>query len=193
MTFLPSPGLSRARAFFAPWTDLSIIAILVGCDIAARLAPHAPNFAPVAASALFAASVLRVRALSLLVPIAAMLLGDALLGFYDWRVMASVYIALSLPACAACLSARLRRPAMVIPVMLSSSLAFFAITNFAVWAFAAMYPPTAGGLVTCYVAALPFLKYSVAGDLFWATVLFGGYWLLQNVAGVKARQLIAVR
>lgn len=182
----------RMRASRAIGTDPLIVAALIGLDVAARLAPHAPNFTPVAASALFAAGLLRFRALSLLVPFVGMLLGDAVHGFYDWRIMTTVYAALSLPACAACLSSRLRAPRMIVPVMLSCSLAFFLITNFAVWMFGAMYPATMAGLVTCYVAALPFLKYTIAGDLFWAGALFGGYRLLQCVPAAEIGRLKAV-
>lgn len=167
------------RASRVPATDLSIIAGLVGLDVIARILPHAPNFTPVAASALFAASVLRLRALSVLVPIAAMMLGDAALGFYDVRVMAVVYAALALPALAACVSRRFRAAAIV-PILLASSLTFFLVTNFAVWAFSPIYAATLSGLLECYLAALPFLQNMLAGDLFWGLVLFGGYWLLQR-------------
>jgi hypothetical protein len=44
-----------------------------------------------------------------------------------------------------------------------------------------MYSLDMAGLTQCYVAALPFLKYTVAGDLFWAAVLFGGAWLVQRL------------
>jgi hypothetical protein len=69
----------------------------------------------------------------------------------------------------------------VVPAALSCSLIFFATTNFAVWAFSGMYSLDMAGLTQCYVAALPFLKYTVAGDLFWAAVLFGGAWLVQRL------------
>jgi hypothetical protein len=128
---------------------------------------------------------LRIRGLSLLVPVTALLVADTVQGFYDWRIMAAVYAALSLPACAACLSGRLRGARMIVPVMLSSSLAFYLITNFAVWAFTPAYAANTGGLVACYVAALPFLKYTIAGDLFWAVFLFGGYGLMQNVSAAN--------
>ncbi len=183
MNFMPRGAsllLNQVRAR-APWTELLVVAFLVGLDVAARLLPHAPNFTPVAASALFAASILRVRGLALVVQLAAMMVGDAVLGFYDWQVMAIVYGALSLPACAVCLSSRLRRPRMIVPVMLSSSLTFFLLTNFAVWAFSPMYAANPGGLVACYVAALPFLKYAIAGDLFWSAALFGTFWFAQNI------------
>ncbi len=166
--------------------DLIMIACLIGLDVAARLVPHAPNFTPVAATALFAASVLRMRALAVLVPIAGMMLGDAMLGSYDARIMIAVYATLALPACAGALSRTLRRPLWIVPILVSSSLIFFLVTNLAVWAFGAMYPANAAGLLTCYVAALPFLRNMLAGDLFWGFALFGGYWLLQGIRAASA-------
>ena len=167
-------------------TDLFAVVFLVGIDVVARILPHAPDFTPVAATALFAASVLRVRALSILVPVAGMWLGDLLLGFYDFRVMAVVYATLALPALAACLSSRLRRPDMIVPLLLSTSLTFFLVTNFAVWALSPLYAANTSGLVKCYVAALPFLQNMIAGDLCWALVLFGAYWLLQAMRAPRA-------
>ena len=54
------------------------------------------------------------------------------------------------------------------------SLFFFVTSNFAVWAFSGMYSLDLAGLIQSYVAALPFLDNSIAGDLFWSAVLFGG-------------------
>ena len=162
-----------------------MIAFLVGLDVAARLLPHAPDFTPIAATALFAASILRVRALAVLVPIAGMMIGDAVLGTYDLRVMTAVYAALTLPAGAAFLSSRLRSR-LIAPILLSSSLLFFLITNLAVWAFSPMYAASAAGLVKCHIAALPFLRNMVAGDLFWGLVLFGGYWLAQQLQTARS-------
>jgi hypothetical protein len=184
-TILPNQ-IRVVRAPRAVSADLLAVASLVGIDIAARILPHAPDFTPVAATALFAASVLRVRALSIVVPVAGMWLGDLLLGFYDFRVMAAVYAALALPAVALCLSRRLRRPGMIVPVLLSTSLTFFLVTNFAVWAFSPLYAANTAGLVKCYVAALPFLQNMIAGDLFWGLVLFGTYWMLQTARAPRA-------
>ena len=163
--------------------------------VAARLLPHAPDFTPVAATALFAASVLRVRALSVVVPLIGMILADAWLGFYDLRIMAAVYGTLALPACAAWLSGRMRRPVAIVPVLLSSSLIFFVVTNFAVWALGPMYTANAAGLLKCYIAALPFLQNMLCGDLLWGLVVFGGHWLVQNARAVKRgdRHGVAVR
>src|SRR5262249_3823053 len=61
-------------------------------------------------------------------------------------------------------------------LVLSSSLLFFATTNFAVWAFSGMYAHDLHGLVLCYVAALPFLWNTVAGDMLWTALLFATWW-----------------
>jgi len=169
--------------------DTVIVASLVGLDVAARLLPHAPDFTPVAASALFAASVLSKRGLALLVPIAGLMLGDAVLGFYDFRIMIIVYAMLALPAGVALLPHRFRRLRLIVPVLLSSSLLFFLATNFAVWALSPLYPPSAAGLLDCYIAALPFLRNMLAGDLFWSLVLFGVYALAQGSQAVRNERL----
>lgn len=179
-------SLSRIRPSRALSIDLLMIASLIGLNVVARLLPHAPDFTPIAATALFAASFLRHRALSVLVPIGAMLIGDAALGFYDWRVMAVVYAAFAAPACAASFASRLRRPRLIVPMLLSSSLMFFLVTNFAVWAFTPIYAADAAGLVKCYIAALPFLRNMITGDVFWGLVLFGFYWLARTARAPDA-------
>jgi hypothetical protein len=155
--------------------ELSLAMSLVGLDIVARVAPHAPNVTPIAASAVFAGMVLRSRALALAVPIAALLVSDLVAGSYDWRIMSVVYAALALPALLV-RWARARPVVVLAPLVLSSSLLFFATTNFAVWTFSGMYAHDLHGLVLCYVAALPFLYNTVAGDALWATLLFGCWW-----------------
>jgi hypothetical protein len=155
--------------------ELSLTMSLVGLDIVARVAPHAPNVTPIAASAVFAGMVLRSRALALAVPISALLLSDLVAGSYDWRIMGVVYAALALPTLLARWG-RARPVVVLAPLVLSSSLLFFATTNFAVWAFSDMYAHDLHGLVLCYVAALPFLWNTVAGDVLWTTLLFGCWW-----------------
>lgn len=171
----------KGRLTGVVWSDAALVVSLVGLDVVARLLPHAPNFTPIAASALFAATVLRLRWLALVVPVAALLISDTLIGFDSWQMTVAIHLCLTLPALAGILSCRIRASAksgLYVPVMLASSLIFFAATNLAVWAFSGMYPPTLAGLVACYVAALPFLQTTMLGDFVWSTVLFGGAWLV---------------
>ena len=60
------------------------------------------------------------------------------------------------------------------------ALVFFSVTNFGVWAFTPLYPKTVNGLIECYVAAIPFFWNTLAGDLVYSTVLFGGLMLAEK-------------
>jgi len=166
--------------------ELSLAMGLVGLDIVARLVPHAPNVTPIAASAVFAGMVLRSRALALAVPLLAMLLSDLVVGAYDWRIMGVVYAALALPALLGRWG-RARPMVVLAPLVLSSSLLFFATTNFAVWVFSGMYAHDLHGLVHCYVAAVPFLGNTVAGDMLWTTLLFGSWWSAKFLFAPKVK------
>ena len=173
--------------------DLLMIVFLIGFDVAARLLMHTWNVSPIAASALFAGMMLRRRWLALLVPLAALALSDLFIAGDDWRVKAVVYAGLMLPALASIVGRDFGTGARVIvPAALGCSLTFFAATNFAVWAFSGMYSLDTAGLIQCYTLALPFLKYTVAGDLFWCAAFFGGAWLVQRLTS-RRTGLIAQR
>ena len=178
---------NRTRADF--WMDLLLVAFLIGFDVAARLLPHAAGVWPFAASALFAGRMLRIPALAVIVPLAAVLLSNVALTGDDWRITLVVCAAITVPAFAGMLIRRWPGAVPVIAAMLSCSLIFFVTTNFAVWAFSGMYPLTWQGLTQCFIAALPFLDKTVLGDLFWTAVLFGGAWLMQHVPSLSRRAL----
>ena len=182
-------GLRRQinpERFSSVAVDLPVAAALVGLDVFMRVVPHAWHFTPVIASALFAAAVFRVGALSLAVPLVALGISDWLMGFYNWQVMIVVYAASMLPAVLMLIVGRLRSPVILVALAAGSSLVFFLATNFAVWAFDALYSQDLAGLAACYLAALPFFKNTFAGDLFWTCALFGGYGLLR-AGSAKAR------
>jgi len=56
---------------------------------------------------------------------------------------------------------------------IGSSLIFFVITNFGVWASGSMYPLNVNGLISCFVLAIPFYKGTLLGFLFYSSFLFG--------------------
>jgi len=171
--------------------DLILAFGLIALCVAARLMPHVSNFSPVAAAALFAGAVLGRRWLAIAIPVIAMLIGDLVLGFDHWPVMATVYAALALPALIGIVARGSHVWLLAIGGALASALIFFVTTNFAVWAFSGIYSLDGAGLVQCYVAALPFLKYTVAGDLFWSVALFGAFSALGYAARPTAGALRA--
>jgi hypothetical protein len=56
---------------------------------------------------------------------------------------------------------------------LASAAVFFIITNFAVWLEGSMYPANFSGLITCYVAAIPFFGNTLLSQLVFGAMLFG--------------------
>jgi len=145
---------------------------------ASRILPHPPNFSPIAALALFGGAQFADRRLALLVPLAAMLISDLVLGLH--ALMPVVYGCFALVVCLGFFLRRHRRPATIAGATAVASLLFFLATNLAVWLFSGMYPMTRAGLAGCFAAALPFLQNTILGDLFFATVLFGGMALAER-------------
>jgi Family of unknown function (DUF6580) len=168
-------------------TDWALIAFLIGFDVTARLLPHVPGVLPVAASGLFAARYLRMPALAVMVPLAAMAVSGFGLGDDDWRVTLVVYAAIALPALAGWATRRWQGALPIAATMVSCSLIFFLSTNFAVWAFSGIYPLNFQGLTACYLAGIPFMEKTVLGDLAWTGVLFGGAWLVQHGPALARR------
>jgi hypothetical protein len=154
-----------------------MVFVLIVLAAASRLLPHPPNFAPIAAIGLYAGAYTSRRA-GLLVPFAALLLSDLVLGFYHPVSMFWNYLAF-----AACIAlgagwlARGRGLVRVAGAVLASSVVFFALSNFGMWA-SGYYPRTWQGLVQCYTAALPFYRNTLASDVFFSAVLFGAHALL---------------
>jgi ABC-type multidrug transport system fused ATPase/permease subunit len=73
-----------------------------------------------------------------------------------------------------------RRLQPIAGATLAGSVLFFVVTNFAVWLSGMTYPTTAVGLLACYVAAIPYFGNTIAGDAFYAALLFGGFALAER-------------
>ena len=155
----------------------ALIAIIVGAALS-RLIPHPPNATSLTAVALFAGAYVSDKRLAFVVPLAALFLSDAALGFYQH--MEVVYATFALIVCIGMALKKRRTPLRIGGAALISSTVFFLITNFGVWAFGDLYPRTLAGLAECYVLALPFFQHTVVGDLFYTAILFGGFVLLER-------------
>jgi uncharacterized protein DUF6580 len=169
-----------------------VMAIVVSAAFS-RLIPHAPNLTPMTAVALFAGAYIADRKLALLVPLAALLLSDALLGFYGPGEMLAVYFSTALTAALGIWVKKNRAFLRVGSAAIAGSVLFFVLTNFSVWAFRTMYPKTGAGLIACYVAALPFFRNTLIGDLLYTAVLFGGFAVLARKLPVLQEHAAPVR
>ena len=158
-----------------------LLAILSAIVVAAalRLVPHPPNFTPVAAMALFGGAYLGRRWLAFAAPLGAMLLSDAIIGFhsYMWATYLSIVLTVLLGWAALARITVIRVGAAAV----ASSVLFFGLTNFSVWLGSSVYPQTMAGLAACYAAAIPFFQNTLAGDLFYGGLLFGGFALLERL------------
>lgn len=151
-------------------------AILVAAAL--RLVPHPPNFSPIGAMALFGGAYFGRRALAFAAPLGALLLSDAILGFHSG--VPYVYGSVALVVLLGWAVAKRMTALTIAGAALASSILFFAVTNFGTWATGEIYPPTLAGLAACYVAAIPFFQNTLAGDLFFSALLFGGFALLER-------------
>lgn len=160
---------------------LTLVAI-VAAAAAMRLLPHWPNFTPIAAIALFGGAHFARPRTAFAVPLAAMLLSDAVLGLH--ATLPFVYVSFVGIVALGLLLRRRRTVLNVGAAALASSVGFFAVTNFGAWAVGGLYPHTAAGLAAAFVAALPFYAPTLAGDLVYTAVLFGGFALAQRALPV---------
>lgn len=149
-----------------------------------RLLPHPPNVTPVAAMALFGGAHFDRTSRAFAVPLAAMFISDALLQWlFGWGFHGQMVVVYLCFVATVGIGLLLRRRVSVLSVAaaaFSSSTLFFVTTNLAVWAAGSLYPHSAAGLLSCYVAALPFYGLTLAGDLFYTAVLFGTFALAER-------------
>lgn len=153
-------------------TVLSLI-LIAGLS---RLIPHPWNFTAVGAMALFSGTRMPHKGWAFLAPLLTLLWTDAILGFHETAVF--VYAAVALITIIGFFT-----EGKIISILAGSvagSILFFTITNFGVWLVQGMYPKTWAGLAECYTMAIPFFGNQVAGDLFYAFVLFGSFALIKT-------------
>lgn len=165
---------------------LIIALVLVAFAVAARLLPHPPNFAPIAALAIFGALYLPKR-WALVLPVGAMIVSDAIIGFYSWKILLAVYGSFVLAGGLGLTARRYKSFGSIVGATVLGSILFFLITNAAVWAFGTMYTHDVGGLIASYVSAVPFFRSTLAGDLFYVAVLAGTMEFALHFDAIMAR------
>ncbi len=163
--------------------------VLVFIGALSRLIPHPANFTAIAAVALFGAVKMKDKKQAILIPIAAMLLSDAVFeilyrtgvspfpGFHSgvWYVYGA-FTLISLVGFWVRSSFSVPRLALG---TLVASLLFFVVTNFGVW-LSGWYGYTIEGLSACYIAAIPFYRNQVLGDVLFTALLFGADYFVKT-------------
>jgi hypothetical protein len=136
---------------------------------------HPWDFTPVGASLLFFGAYGSRR--QLWVPVALFIATDVFLTkvVYSYPFAWDHFISFAWYAATIWLGTLLRDRAKPLPTLglaLVSSVSFFIVSNFGVWAAYTMYPKNFGGLMACYAAGIPFYEHRIAGDLVFTAVLF---------------------
>ena len=139
--------------------------------------PHPWNFTPVAAALLYFGA--RGSRRQLWVPFALLAFSDVILTKFVYSYVFSWdhFVSWAWYAAILWLGTGLRENSNWIRVgaaALTSSVSFFVVSNFAVWAYwGDMYPRTMSGLMTCYAAGLPFFRRTIVGDMLFTAAMFG--------------------
>lgn len=163
-------------------SGFKIIPLLIICfGVISRLLPHPGNFAPIAAISLFSGVYLD-KKWAFIIPLFALLFSDLFLGFYGLEML-FVYGSFVLVVL---IGEGIKKHKNVLTIFLGAlgaSILFYLITNFGVWFLPnTMYPKNFTGLAESYIAAIPFFRNTLLGDLFYTGVFFGGYEFIKIIS-----------
>ena len=153
------------------------------------------GFAPQIAMAIFAGSISKDKRFAFLFPVISMLISDILYqvlytqglssikGFYggqwvNYLLIASVtFIGFFINK---------NKISQIVAGSLAGAIFYFILSNLLNWIGGGLdinnqpYPKTVDGLISCYVAALPFFKWSVLSTLLFNGLFFGSFYLLEK-------------
>ena len=159
---------------------------------------YIPNFAPIAAMALFGGVYFTNKKYALIIPLAAMIISDIFIGFYNPWILVSVYGSFLLIGLLGLWLKKHKTMPNILGASLLGSVGFFLITNFAVWAVPhSLYPHTLQGLLNSYMMGLPFFRNTILGDLFYTGIMFGlmeaVLWVTRNYQFKKEKRGFAFK
>lgn len=162
---------------------MRLILSLTVLGIVSRLIPHPWNATSVMAIALFAGTYLP-RRWTIVLPLAILAITDIILLWHN--TVPFTWAAFALTGTLGWWVRRRVTAGRIAVAGLLGSVSFFLISNFGVWLVGQLYPRTLDGLWQCYVAAIPFFRGTLFGDLAFTAALFGGYALVTHFRAAQA-------
>ena len=132
--------------------------------VASRFIPHPPNFTSLLALSFYVPALLGIRYLPAL--IVSFIVTDLFIGFHGVTLFtwgSVIFIGLGAKFFARTISTR-------ISGSLLGAFLFFIITNFGVWT-TGFYGFTYGGLISCYILAIPFFAYSFISTFLFSSII----------------------
>lgn len=165
--------------------NLLIIGTIIALAVS-RLIPHPPNFTPLGGIAILGAAYLRSPYMKYLIPVLAFYISDLLVSnliyasFYPeqsfvWFSGHMIWNYAAIVAVVA-LSSRIMKKKNwknLAAASFTGAVLFFVISNFGSWAGNPMYPQDIGGLISCYIAGLPFFPNTLISTAVFAGIGFG--------------------
>ena len=172
---------------------LFLVFTLIALAVISRWLPHESNWTPFLAIALFSGMYISNKIWAFMIPVLALVISDAVLGFYSGALMLWIYASYILIVGLGIWSKGFK-PLRLLGTAMGSAVIFFLITNFAVWflADAALggegYERSGVGLWKCYVAALPFFRATLISTVVMSFALVGAYEFI--IGRVIGRQVV---
>ncbi|HET7818102.1 MAG TPA: DUF6580 family putative transport protein [Bacteroidia bacterium] len=145
------------------------------------------NFTPIGAMALFGGCYFADKWKAFVLPLLTLWLSDLLLSyfvyFHEWKWFYSGFYITYGAFMLIVLMGRFIKKVNVRNILVASILAaltHWLITDFGVWMDGRLYPKNMEGLITCYVAALPYVENMMIGNLVFGAIMFGSFELAQK-------------
>ena len=172
---------------------IGVLLVLAAAISRVIMYPH--NFSPMVGMALFAGATFTDKRLAFALPLFSMLLSDIMFevfkiapGFWGWGQLVGYGIFALITVFA--FTMKKVHAVNVIVYASASAVIFFILSNLSFFLIDNQvyhtYPQTFSGLAACYYAAIPFFKTGLAADLVYSIILFGTYYLIQQVTVKKA-------
>jgi len=163
-----------------------IIYIVIG--VLGRLIPHPPNVTPLTNLCLFAGSNLS-RGLAFITMLICYTISNIALAYFNGYPIFGYWTIFTYSGLAfiVLLGSRLSKSYNIkklVTYVGVSTFVFWVWSNFGCWLATPLYPKDFNGLISCYIAALPFLRNALLGNLVWMVVIFGIYNRLKQYIAV---------
>lgn len=164
-----------------------ILVAIIFLAALSRLMPHLQNFSPVCALGLFGAAHFEQKWKAFLIPLAATFLSDIILSQWihtnqpflykgiEWQYLSYVLIVWT-----GFYIFKKMNLLSVITGVGTSTLLFYFVTNLGCWPGNPIYTQDLRGMIDCLLAGLPFVKGTILSNVFYTTLLFGGYYLMER-------------
>ena len=151
-------------------TRYLIILFLVLLLVVSRNLSFIPNFTPTISLIVFASTMFRNYYILASIVIASQLISDYFLRYYSSIFF--VYLGYILLAFASKFILKEINFVSIIGTSIISVFIFFLVSNYGVWQMMDICDYSLSGLIECYIAGIPFLKYSLISTLLYSTTMY---------------------